>query len=94
VTVFGEKCVIVRFCILCPLWYDGFGYFRSEVKPMQFIMTFVWSFLLITTLNYVVSSVNAVPFDFGLGAIVSIVFAVMLFIMSMVLPEEPLPDYE
>ncbi|MCM3088150.1 Protein of unknown function [Bhargavaea ginsengi] len=61
---------------------------------MQFIMTFVWSFLLITTLNYVVSSVNAVPFDFGLGAIVSVVFAVMLFMMSAVLPEETLPDYE
>ncbi|MFC7365404.1 MULTISPECIES: YjzD family protein [Bhargavaea] len=61
---------------------------------MQFIVTFFWSFLLISLLNYVVSSVNAVPFDFALGAIVSVVFAVMLFIMSMILPEEPVPDYE
>ncbi|MCW1926717.1 YjzD family protein [Bhargavaea beijingensis] len=61
---------------------------------MQFIFTFIWSFLLVTTLNYVVSSVNAVPFDFGLGAIVSVVAALFLFIMSAILPEEPLPDYE
>lgn len=61
---------------------------------MQFIFTFIWSFLLFTTLNYVVSSVNAVPFDLGLGAIVSVVAAVILFIMSAILPEEPLPDYE
>lgn len=61
---------------------------------MQFIVTFFWSFLLISLLNYVVSSVNAVPFDFGLGAIVSVIVAIMLFIMSAILPEEQLPDYE
>ena len=61
---------------------------------MQFIITFIWSFLLFTTLNYVVSSVNAVPFDLGLGAIVSVIAAIIIFIISAILPEEPLPDYE
>ncbi|WP_040227790.1 YjzD family protein [Bhargavaea cecembensis] len=61
---------------------------------MQYILTFVWSFLLITMLNYVVSSINAVPFDFGLGVIVSLVISVLVFIISAILPDESTPDYD
>jgi predicted PurR-regulated permease PerM len=56
---------------------------------MKFIITFIWSFLLVTTLNYVVSSVSAVPFDFQLGAILSLAFAVLVFVISAILPDEP-----
>lgn len=61
---------------------------------MQYIMTFIWSFLLVTMLNYVVSSINDVPFEFGLGVIVSVVLSVLVFIVSAVLPSESTPDYE
>lgn len=56
---------------------------------MKFVFTFVWSFLLITLLNYVVSSVNGVYFDFTLGAIVSVGVALLLFVISKIIPNEP-----
>lgn len=59
---------------------------------MQYIMTFIWSFLLVSMLNYVVSSVQNVPFDFTLGAILSVAFAVLVFIMSAIIPNEATPE--
>ena len=56
---------------------------------MQYIITFVWSFLLITMLNYVVSSVLNVPFDFMTGVIVSVAFAVLVLIITAIIPNEP-----
>ncbi|HLG28447.1 MAG TPA: YjzD family protein [Paenisporosarcina sp.] len=56
---------------------------------MKFIITLIWSFLLVTMLNYVVSSVAAVPFDFQLGAIISLGFAALIFVISAILPDEP-----
>ena len=59
---------------------------------MQYIATFVWSFLLISMLNYVVSSVLGVPFDFQVGAILSVVFSVLIFVIGAIIPNEPTPD--
>ena len=56
---------------------------------MQYIITFVWSFLLISMLNYVVSSVLNVPFDFMTGVIVSVAFAVLVFIIAAIIPNDP-----
>ena len=56
---------------------------------MQYIMTFVWSFLLISMLNYVVSSVLNVPFEFMTGVIVSVAFAVLIFILAAIIPNDP-----
>ncbi len=56
---------------------------------MKFILTILWSFLLITMLNYVVSSVVAVPFDFLLGAIISVGVSVIIFIVTAIIPNEP-----
>lgn len=58
---------------------------------MQFIMTFFWSFLLVSMLNYVVSSVVNAPFDFQLGAIVSLVFSVLVFAIGAIIPNDPVP---
>lgn len=58
---------------------------------MHFIGTFIWSFILITMVNYVVSSVQAVPFDFMLGVYISIAAAIMIFIISALMPE-PAPE--
>lgn len=59
---------------------------------MQYIATFVWSFLLVSMLNYVVSSVLGVPFDFQVGAILSVVFSVLIFVIGAIIPNEPTPD--
>lgn len=56
---------------------------------MQYIVTFFWSFLLISMLNYVVSSVLGVPFDFVAGAIISVVVSILVFIIAAIIPNEP-----
>ena len=63
-----------------------------EVNLMQYIMTFFWSFLLVTMLNYVVSSVLGVTFDFASGAIISLVFSVLVIIIAAIIPNEPVAD--
>jgi hypothetical protein len=40
-------------------------------------------------LNYVVSSVQDVPFDFLLGAILSVGVAVVIFIIAAIIPNDP-----
>lgn len=55
---------------------------------MKIIFTFIWSFLLVTTLNYVVSSVGAVPFDFKLGAILSVVVALLILVITSILQND------
>lgn len=59
---------------------------------MQYIVTFIWSFLLVSMLNYVVSSVLGVPFDFKTGAIVSVVFSILIFIIGAIIPNDPTPE--
>lgn len=61
---------------------------------MQYIITFFWSFLLVTMLNYVVSSVLGVNFDFMNGLIVSLVFSVLVIIIAAVIPNESTPEVE
>jgi len=56
---------------------------------MKFVIALVWSFLLVTMLNYVVSSVAAVPFNFELGAILSLGFAALIFLISAIIPNDP-----
>lgn len=56
---------------------------------MQYIGTFFWSFLLISLLNYVVSAVQNVPFDFMIGVYISLVVSVLIFVISAIIPDEP-----
>lgn len=59
---------------------------------MQFIGTFFWSFLLISLLNYVVSAVQNVDFNFMLGVYMSVVVSILIFIISSIIPESPAPE--
>lgn len=59
---------------------------------MQYIITFLWSFLLVTMLNYVVSSVMGVDFNFLAGAVISVVFSLLIFLIAAVIPNEPVAD--
>lgn len=56
---------------------------------MQYIMTVFWSVVLVTMLNYVVSSVQNVEFVFMNGIIMSIPVAIMVLIIAPIIPEEP-----
>lgn len=61
---------------------------------MQYIITFFWSFLLVSMLNYVVSSVLGVNFNFMNGVIVSLAFSVLVLIIAAVIPNESTPEIE
>ncbi len=59
---------------------------------MQFLGTFFWSFLLISLLNYVVSAVQNVHFDFMVGVYISLAVSVLIFVLSSLIPEGPAPE--
>jgi len=56
---------------------------------MQYIMTVLWSVVLVTMLNYVVSSVQNVEFVFMNGIIMSIPVTIMVLIIAAIIPDEP-----
>lgn len=56
---------------------------------MQYIMTVIWSFILVTMLNYVVSSVNGVKFNFEHGLYMTIPAAIIIILITKVIPDEP-----
>ena len=58
---------------------------------MHYIMTFVWSAILVSMLNYVVSSVQAVPFVLKDGLIMSVIVSILIFIITAIIPNDPLP---
>ncbi|WP_042471228.1 YjzD family protein [Bacillus ndiopicus] len=59
---------------------------------MQYIMTFIWSFLLVSMLTYVVSSILGVVPNFGLAAILSVAVSILVFIVSAIIPNDPIAD--
>ncbi|MHA6258449.1 DUF2929 family protein [Sporosarcina sp. CAU 1771] len=60
---------------------------------MRFIITLVWSLILVTMLNYVTGAIaNTNPFDFVSGAIASVFLALFIFIIGESLPSEPVSD--
>lgn len=57
---------------------------------MRYIMLVIWSALLVSTLNYVVSSINNVPLDgpaFMKGLWISLVVSVLVLIIDAVIPK-------
>lgn len=55
-------------------------------------MTFVWSLLLVSLLNYVVGAIANIPFNFETGAIISLFLSVLVIILGESIPEEPVSD--
>lgn len=58
---------------------------------MKYIITIVWTVILVSMLNYVVSSVNNVDFVLNNGLIMSVPVAIMIFIIGAIIPNDPLP---
>ncbi|MGG0658248.1 YjzD family protein [Rummeliibacillus pycnus] len=58
---------------------------------MKYIMLVIWSALLVSTLNYVVSSINNVTLDgpaFTKGLWISLVISALIIIMGAVIPKD------
>ncbi|MGG3469811.1 DUF2929 family protein [Neobacillus pocheonensis] len=60
---------------------------------MRFFWTFFWLFLLVQMLTYVVSSMNGVGFDFKLGSILAVAVTVLVFVVSSLIPNEPVEKH-
>ena len=57
-------------------------------------MTFFWSACLVSMLNYVVSSVIGVEFNFMNGIYVSLAFSVIVLIIGAIIPNDPVEHSE
>ncbi|MDW0117005.1 YjzD family protein [Sporosarcina thermotolerans] len=61
---------------------------------MKYIMTFFWSFLLVSMLNYVAGSIAGIAsFDFMTGIIASVVLSVIILLMTTAIPEGEVADH-
>lgn len=60
---------------------------------MRFIMAFIWSFCLVTLLNYVVGSIANVQFDLTPGIIMSLFVAVLVIVLGEVIPNKEVADH-
>ncbi|WP_413302070.1 YjzD family protein [Bacillus sp. 1P10SD] len=60
---------------------------------MQYFWTFFWSFLLVQMLTYVISSMSGVSFDFATGSIAAVVVTILIFVVSAVIPNEPVEKH-
>ncbi|MEH7302285.1 YjzD family protein [Neobacillus drentensis] len=60
---------------------------------MQYFWTFFWSFLLVQMLTYVISSMSGVSYDFVSGSIAAVVVTILIFIVSAVIPNEPVEKH-
>ena len=56
-------------------------------------MTFVWSFDLVSMLNYVSRAIANVPFDIASGAIVSVIIAVLIVIIGESFQEKSVSNH-
>ncbi len=59
---------------------------------MRYTWTFFWVFLLIHMTTYVVSSMNGVVYDFMQATIISVVVTILVYILTAILPNEPVKD--
>ncbi|ASV66244.1 YjzD family protein [Cytobacillus kochii] len=56
---------------------------------MQYIWTFIWTFLLMNMVTYVVSNMNGVSYDLQTATILSVVVSILLYILAAVIPAAP-----
>ena len=60
---------------------------------MRYFWTFFWTFLLVEMATYVVSSMIGIAFDAKNGAIVAVAATVLIFIVPLILPNEPVEHH-
>lgn len=56
---------------------------------MRYVMTLIWTLILVSMLNYVVSAVINVPFVLSNGLIMGVVAAIFIFVIDAILPKVP-----
>jgi hypothetical protein len=64
-----------------------------EVNVLKYFWTFFWTFLLVEMLTYVVSSMTGAHFEFQTGAILAVLVTILLFVVSMIIPNDPVEKH-
>jgi hypothetical protein len=60
---------------------------------MRYLMTFFWSFALVSMLNYVAGYIANVGFEFLPGVIMSVIAALLVIFIGESLPEGEIADH-
>ncbi|MBP3038836.1 YjzD family protein [Bacillaceae bacterium Marseille-Q3522] len=55
---------------------------------MRFIMTFIWTFILMQMLAYVAGQMLGTGYDFSVAAIISVIATPVLYLISAVTPKD------
>jgi len=61
---------------------------------MRYFWTLFWTFLLVQMLNYVVTSMTGTTYDFNTGTLIAVIVAVLIFVVTLVIPNEPVDHHE
>ena len=61
---------------------------------MRYIVTFLWSFLLMQMITYVVSSMAGAAYSFSTGVIIAVIVTLLVFALTAILPKaEPAENH-
>ncbi|KMK96799.1 DUF2929 family protein [Rossellomorea marisflavi] len=60
---------------------------------MRFFWMFFWAFALTEMLTYVVANMSGGKFDFMQGLILSVAVTILAYIVTLILPNEPVEDH-
>jgi hypothetical protein len=60
---------------------------------MKYVWSFFWAFILVQMMVYVVGSMVGTTYDFKIGALLTIIIAIAVYIVSAVLPNEPVEKH-
>ncbi len=74
------------------LWTEYIISFKGGF-PLQYLMTFIWTLILSEMVVYVVSSMNGAAFHFETGVLISILATVLLFVLTALIPNDPIEKH-
>lgn len=62
---------------------------------MQYIMTFIWAFILVQMGNFVLMSLGGgSDLNLPFASIVGVIFGIFAIIIAHVIPNEPIPHHD
>lgn len=62
---------------------------------MQYIMTFVWAFILVQMVNFVLMSLGGgQDLNLPFASIMGVIVGVLAIVIANIIPNEPIPHHE
>lgn len=60
---------------------------------MRFFWSLFWGFLLVQMLTYVISSMLGTAYDFKLGTILTVFVVALVYVLSSIIPNDPVEKH-